>query len=74
MLLPIDLAANICLLLKRLKDALPDTSLSPTVEACGSRLPGAVFVGQVPLGSACPVDSEDNAQDSAVILRGAAAS
>jgi hypothetical protein len=32
---PIELAANIRLLLKRLKDALPDTGSSPTVEACG---------------------------------------
>jgi len=73
-LLPIELAATIRLLLERLKDALPDTGSSPTVEACGSRLPGAVFVGQVPPGSARPVNPEDGVQYSAMILCGAAAS
>jgi hypothetical protein len=73
-LLPIELAANIRLLLKRLKDALPDTGSSPTVEACGSRLPGAVFVGQVPPGSARPVDPKNGIKESAVTLRGTAAS
>ncbi len=73
-LLPIELAANIRLLLERLKDGLPDTGSSPTVEACGSRLPGAVFVRQVPPRSARPVDPKDGINESAVILRGAAAS
>jgi hypothetical protein len=72
-LLPIELAASFCLLLERLKDSLPDTGLSPTVEACGSRLSGAVFVGQVPPGSARPVDPKEGIEESAVILRGAAA-
>ena len=73
-LLPIELAASIRLLLERLKDSLPDPGSSPTVEACGSRLPGAVFVGQVPPGSTRPVDPEDGINESAVILRRAAAS
>ena len=74
MLLPIELAANIRLLLKRLKDALPDTGSSPTVEACGSRLPGGVFVGQVPPGSAGPVDPTNGIKESAVIFLVTAAS
>ncbi len=45
-------ACGIGLLLDNLKEALPDASLSPAVEAAGHRAPRAIAFGQITPGSA----------------------
>jgi hypothetical protein len=64
---PIQLPRGIGLLLDGLKEALPEPSFAPTIEAAGHRAPGAIAFREVTPGGAGADDPENTVEDAAVV-------
>src|SRR5207302_2963757 len=64
---PGELLRGVSALLNRRKEASPNASLAPAVEAAGEGVPAAISLGQVAPGGACADNPQDAIQDASVV-------